>query len=77
MDPPLEVSGGQKQYYVNGLILWNGPPRGIWWSRAVLCGMDPPSQHRKTKWSGLFCNGTGKQLLVFHRKDLCEAKHKT
>ena len=22
----VEPSGGQEQYYVNGLILWNGPP---------------------------------------------------
>ena len=37
MDPPIEASGGQEQYYVNGLILWNGTPsRDIWWSRALL-----------------------------------------
>ena len=38
MDPLVEASGGQEQYYMNGLIPWNRPPsRGIWWSRAVLC----------------------------------------
>ena len=26
MGPPVEASGGQDQYYVNGLIPWNGPP---------------------------------------------------
>ena len=23
---PIETSGGEEQYYVNGLIPWNGPP---------------------------------------------------
>ena len=25
LDPLVEASGGQEQYYMNGLILWNGP----------------------------------------------------
>ena len=26
MDSPVEASGSQEQYYMNGLILWNRPP---------------------------------------------------
>ena len=63
--PPVEASGGQEQYNVNGLILWNGPPVETSGDQEQYYVEWTPlhNTERQTKWSGSFCNGTGKQLF--------------
>ena len=60
MDPLVEASGGQEQYYMKGLIPWNGPPsRGIWWSRAVLHGWALSAE-----WTPIGASGGQEQYYV-------------
>ena len=85
MEPPVETSGGQEQYYVNGLILWNVPNRGIWWSRVVLHEWAHSVEWTPIEASGgqeqyyvnelILWNGTPSRDIWWSRAVLCEWAH--